>query len=54
LSYGLSIADLGVAEALRKDKGLLEGLNTFKGSVTYEGVAKAHNLKYVPAAEVLT
>jgi alanine dehydrogenase len=54
LNYGLSIADLGVAEALRKDKGLLEGLNTFKGSVTYEGVAKAHNLKYVPASEALS
>jgi alanine dehydrogenase len=53
LGYGLSIADLGVAEALKKDKGLLAGLNTYKGKVTYEGVAKAHGLPYVSAAEVL-
>ncbi|AEF86120.1 alanine dehydrogenase [Treponema primitia ZAS-2] len=54
LNYGLSIADLGVAGALKKDKGLLEGLNTYKGKITYEGVAKAHNLPYVPATDALT
>jgi alanine dehydrogenase len=53
LNYGLSIADLGVVEALKKDKGLLEGLNTFKGSVTCKGVAEAHKLPYVSAADIL-
>jgi alanine dehydrogenase len=53
LNYGLSIADLGLAGALKKDKGLLAGLNTFKGSITYEGVAKAHGLPYVPATDAI-
>jgi alanine dehydrogenase len=53
LNYGLSIADLGVAGALKKDRGLLAGLNTFKGKLTYEGVARAHNLPYVGAEEAL-
>jgi len=53
LNYGLSIAKLGAEAAFKKDEGLLQGLNVYKGSVTYEGVAKAHNLPYVPAADVL-
>ncbi|GHV75865.1 alanine dehydrogenase [Spirochaetia bacterium] len=54
LNYGLAIADKGVAAALKADKGLLEGLNTFKGKVTYKGVSDAHGLPYVPATEVLS
>jgi alanine dehydrogenase len=53
LRYGLSIADFGVEEALKKDLGLMQGLNVYKGTVTCEGVAMAHNLPYVPAAEAL-
>jgi alanine dehydrogenase len=53
LHYGLSIADFGVREALKKDLGLMQGLNVYKGTITCEGVAKAHNLPYVPATEVL-
>jgi alanine dehydrogenase len=53
LHYGLSIADFGVKEALKKDPGLMQGLNVYKGTITCEGVARAHNLPYVPAAEAL-
>jgi alanine dehydrogenase len=53
LRYGLSIAKLGAETALKNDHGLLEGLNVYKGLVTYEGVAEAHGLKYTPALEVL-
>ena len=53
LGYGLSIADLGVTEALKRDRGLLEGLNTYKGSVTCQGVAEAHKLPCVSAAASL-
>jgi len=53
LPYGLSISKLGVEAALKKDVGLLEGLNVYKGQVTYEGVAEAHGLKYTPAADVI-
>jgi len=53
LPYGLSISKLGVEAALKKDPGLLEGLNVYKGQVTYEGVAEAHGLKYTPAADLI-
>ncbi|MDR3311956.1 MAG: alanine dehydrogenase [Spirochaetaceae bacterium] len=53
LNYGLSIADLGVEAALKKDTGLLEGLNVYKGALTYQGVAQAHKLPYTPAADAL-
>jgi len=53
LRYGLSMAKLGVEAALKNDAGLLEGLNVYKGLLTYQGVAEAHGLKYTPAAEVI-
>jgi len=53
LNYGLAIADLGVEAALKKDTGLLEGLNVYKGKVTYPGVAEAHKLPLTPACEVV-
>jgi alanine dehydrogenase len=53
LSYGLTIAKLGAEAALKQDPGLMEGLNVYKGHITYEGVAKAHNLPYTPALDVI-
>jgi len=53
LRYGLSIAKLGVEAAMKKDPGLMEGLNVYKGAVTYKGVADAHGLSYTPAAEAI-
>jgi alanine dehydrogenase len=31
----------------------MEGLNVYKGAVTYKGVAEAHGLAYVPALEAI-
>jgi alanine dehydrogenase len=53
LRYGLSIANSGLEAALKKDPGLLEGLNVYKGAVTYKGVADAQGLPYTPAAEAI-
>ncbi|MDR3302693.1 MAG: alanine dehydrogenase [Spirochaetaceae bacterium] len=53
LNYGLAIADLGVEAALKKDAGLLEGLNVYKGKLTYKGVADAHGLSYTAPLDVL-
>ena len=53
LRYGLSIATLGPEAALKKDAGLMEGLNVYKGALTYKGVADAHNLPYTAAGDVL-
>ena len=54
LRYGLSIAKLGLEAAMRKDPGLLSGLNVYKGHVTFPGVAEAHNLPCVPALEAIS
>ena len=54
LRYGLSIAKLGPEAAMKQDPGLLQGLNVYKGIVTYEGVAKAHGLPYKPALETIS
>jgi alanine dehydrogenase len=48
LSYAISIANKGIAAAAKADRGLLLGLNTYSGAVTYRGVAEAHGLEYVP------
>jgi len=53
LRYGLSIANLGPEAALKRDPGLMEGLNIYKGCITYEGVAKAHGLSHTPASEAV-
>jgi alanine dehydrogenase len=46
LPYVRKIVRMGVLPALRKDSGLRSGLNTFRGRVTCEGVARAHGLGY--------
>ena len=51
--YLKKLADLGFVEAVRNDVPLTKGVNTHKGHVTYKAVADAHNLPYVPLAEVL-
>ena len=46
--YAKKIADLGLAEAVKADKALARGLNTYDGHVTYEAVAKDLGYPYVP------
>ena len=53
LVYGLSIANLGMEAAMKKDPGLMEGLNIYKGAVCFKGVADAHGLDYTPASKVI-
>ena len=48
LRYGLAIAKLGPEAAMKQDPGLFEGLNVYKGKLTYKGVADAHGLPYNP------
>ncbi len=51
--YVLRIANLGAREALKKDAGLAEGLNTWLGALTYRGVAESQQKPWTAAAEVL-
>jgi alanine dehydrogenase len=53
IPYAIKIADHGLAAAARGDEALMRGLNTLSGHVTYEPVARAHRLDYVPASDLL-
>jgi alanine dehydrogenase len=53
LPYVEAIADHGLAEAVRRDATLARGVNVLGGKVTYRAVAEAHELEYVPLADVL-
>ncbi len=53
LPYILELADLGWAEALRRDAALAKGLNTHDGQVVYREVAEAHGLQHVELSTLL-
>jgi alanine dehydrogenase len=50
LPFVLSIANLGAAEALRRDAHLANGLNVSGGKIRHQAVAEALDLKYEPVA----
>lgn len=47
LPYAIQLANLGYEEAIRNNEELRYGLNTYKGHVTYRGVAEAFDMEYV-------
>jgi len=51
--YVLRIANLGVHGALKQDPGLAEGLNTWRGTLTYRGVAESQHKPWTAAAAVI-
>jgi alanine dehydrogenase len=53
LPYVEEIADLGLAEAVGRDRALARGVNVLDGKLTYEAVAEAHGLDYTPLEDVL-
>tara|TARA_B100001248_G_scaffold59027_1_gene40122 strand:+ start:19650 stop:20756 length:1107 start_codon:yes stop_codon:yes gene_type:complete len=48
LWYARMLAEMGVEEAISKDKALYKGLNVYDGYVTYEAVARDLNMEYRP------
>lgn len=48
LPFVLAIANLGYKKAMQEDHYLLNGLNIYKGRVTYKAVADALHLPYTP------
>ena len=54
LPFLSKLADKGYEKALREDQNFLEGLNIFKGQVTYKAVADVFGYKYVSPSEALT
>lgn len=53
LPNAIALADKGYKKAFSDDPHLLEGLNVYKGQITYEAVARDQNLDYTPAAKAL-
>jgi alanine dehydrogenase len=53
LPYVEEIADLGVVGAMRHDPELARGVNVVGGRITYEAVAEAHGLEYMPLDDAL-
>jgi alanine dehydrogenase len=53
LPYAVSLANNGWKAALKQDKALALGLNTFDGNVVYRPVAEAHGIAHLELAEVL-
>ncbi len=53
IAYAIKIAEKGLVAACLAEHGLLTGLNVYGGKVTFEGVAQAHGLEFVPAERAL-
>ncbi len=53
LPYVTMIADLGLAEAVRRDPSLARGVNTIEGRITNRPVAEAHGMEYEPLEYIL-
>jgi alanine dehydrogenase len=53
ISYIEMPADKGWKKAVREDSSLAKGVNILDGKVTYEAVAKAHGLEFVPIKKVV-
>lgn len=51
--YVLQIAEKGMADAVKTNKELWHGVNTFDGAITYEKVAEAFDMEYTPLDKVL-
>tara|TARA_Y100000590_G_scaffold6214_1_gene8188 strand:+ start:315 stop:1436 length:1122 start_codon:yes stop_codon:yes gene_type:complete len=54
LPFLSKLADKGYKKALEEDNNFLEGLNIFKGQVTYEAVAKVFGHEYIAPKEALS
>jgi alanine dehydrogenase len=48
LPLALRLAKYGAIEAIKKDPHLKNGVNTYKGKVTYQAVADDQGLEYIP------
>ena len=53
LPFLMKLADKGYQKALKEDKNFLEGLNVFKGEVTYKAVAKTFGFSFSDPIKVI-
>ncbi len=53
MPYAMALADKGVDRAVREDKHLYQGVNTYDGHITCQPVAESQNKPYRPLDELL-
>lgn len=53
LRYGLMIANMGLEEAAIKNAAIYQGVNTYKGKLTFKGVADAFGYEYTELKTLL-
>lgn len=53
IPYALQLANKGYEKAIKENEALALGVNVINGHVTYEAVAKALDLPYIPLGEAL-
>jgi alanine dehydrogenase len=53
LPFALKLANKGFKEAIKKDANLKNGVNTYKGLITYQAVAESQGLAYRPVDELI-
>jgi alanine dehydrogenase len=53
LPYAISLANKGAVQAALEDPGLLLGVNTYKGHITYQAVAESQGRPYKAFKELI-
>jgi alanine dehydrogenase len=53
LPFALQLAKYGAVEAFKRNPHLKNGVNTYKGKMTYRAVAQDQGLEYVPVDELI-
>jgi alanine dehydrogenase len=53
MPFALKLASYGAVEAVRRDRHLKNGVNTYRGRVTYKAVAEDQGLEYTPIDDLL-
>lgn len=51
--YVLKLAKLGAEDAIRQDRAVAEGVNTFRGKLTYKAVAESQSRPWTPIADLV-
>jgi len=51
--YVMKLANQGATAAIKSDSGIREGVNTFKGNLTYSAVAQSQNKPWKNVAELV-
>ncbi|MGH9773245.1 MAG: alanine dehydrogenase, partial [Candidatus Acidiferrales bacterium] len=52
--YVLKLAQHGAREAILRDDGIRDGVNTYEGTLTCEAVAKSQNKSWKPVRDILS